>query len=184
VADATSKPELLSTILSACHTKIFLPDDEALTPAMAQAYAAVGLTTAEVQILAKAQKKRDYYYRSVKGRRLFELGLGPAALALVGASSQHDQAFLDELVATRDPRDYARALFERRGAAWTEPGAIAPTLAATSPVDDAPTVPMTEGALAELLSSDEFDSDAVTTVPCPPPKPAPIPTLRWRKRAP
>ena len=82
MADATSKPELLSTILSACHTKIFLPDDEALTPAMTEAYQAVGLTTAEVQILAKAQKKRDYYYRSVKGRRLFELGLGPAALAL------------------------------------------------------------------------------------------------------
>src|SRR5450432_3078800 len=50
VADAASKPELLSTILSACHTKIFLPDDEALTPAMAQAYQAIGLTTAEVQI--------------------------------------------------------------------------------------------------------------------------------------
>ncbi|HEY5045072.1 MAG TPA: hypothetical protein VII53_04380, partial [Solirubrobacteraceae bacterium] len=183
VADATSKPELLSTILSACHTKIFLPDDEALTPAMAQAYATVGLTTAEVQILAKAQKKRDYYYRSVKGRRLFELGLGPAALALVGASSQHDHAFLDELVATRDPRDYARALFERRGVPWTDDfaAAIAP---AASPVDDAQTVPMTEGALAELLSSDGFDSDAVTTVPCPPPKPALAPTLRWRKRAP
>jgi hypothetical protein len=157
---------------------------------MAQAYQAIGLTSAEVQILAKAQKKRDYYYRSVKGRRLFELGLGPAALALVGASSQHDQAFLDELVATRDPRDYARALFERRGVAWTEPGAIvAPTLAATSPVDDAQTVPMTEDALAELLSSDDsdtdpLDSDEATTVPCPPPEPEPTRNLVWRKRAP
>src|SRR5450432_45109 len=184
VADATSKPELLSTILSACHTKIFLPEDEALTPAMTQAYQAVGLTTAEIQILAKAQKKRDYYYRSVKGRRLFELGLGPAALALVGASSQHDQAFLDELVATRDPRDYARALFERRGVPWTEPDGAPLVPAPVTPVTDAQTVPMTEGALAELLSSDGFDSDAVTTAPCPPPKPALAPTLRWRKRAP
>ena len=50
-------------------------------------------------------------------------------------------------------------------------------------VDDAQTVPMTEGALAELLSDDAFDSDAVTTVPCPPPKPAPTRKLRWRKRA-
>jgi type IV secretion system protein VirB4 len=189
VADATSKPELLSTILSACHTKIFLPDAEALTPAMAQAYQAIGLTTAEVQILAKAQKKRDYYYRSVKGRRLFELGLGPAALALVGASSQQDQAFLDELVATRDPRDYARALFERRGAAWRDPDAAALTAtipaddAATSHVDDAQTVPMGDDALAELLASDTFDSGDVTTVPCAPPEPAPTPKLRWRKRA-
>jgi hypothetical protein len=115
VADATSKPELLSTILSACHTKIFLPDDEALTPAMTAAYQAVGLTTAEIDILAKAQKKRDYYYRSVKGRRLFQLGLGPAALAFVGASSETDQRFLDEVVATRPEREYACAMLERRG---------------------------------------------------------------------
>src|SRR5258708_40069669 len=65
VADATSKPELLSTIVSACHTKIFLPDEEALSPAMADSYQRIGLTTAEVHILANAHKKRDYYYRSV-----------------------------------------------------------------------------------------------------------------------
>ena len=118
VADATSKPELLSTILSACHTKIFLPDDEALTPAMMAAYQTVGLTAAEVDILAKAQKKRDYYYRSVKGRRLFQLGLGPAALAFVGASSEGDQRFLDEMIATRSPSEYARAMLERRGVTW------------------------------------------------------------------
>jgi type IV secretion/conjugal transfer VirB4 family ATPase len=117
VADATSKPELLSTILSACPTKIFLPDDEALTPAMTAAYQAVGLTTAEIDILAKAQKKRDYYYRSVKGRRLFQLGLGSAALAFVGASSETDHRFLDEMIRSRPPRDYASAMLERRGVA-------------------------------------------------------------------
>jgi type IV secretion system protein VirB4 len=118
VADAARKPELLSTILSACHTKIFLPDEEALTPAMTVAYQAVGLTSAEIEILAKAQKKRDYYYRSVKGRRLFQLGLGPAALALVGMSSEADHRFLDHVVATRPRSEYARAMFERRGVSW------------------------------------------------------------------
>ena len=103
VADATSKPELMSTILSACHTKIFLPDDEALTPAMTEAYQAVGLTTAEIAILAKAQKKRDYYYRSVKGRRLFRARArtrGPRASSACRARADH--RFLDELVRTRD----------------------------------------------------------------------------------
>jgi type IV secretion system protein VirB4 len=118
VADATSKPELLSTILSACHTKIFLPDEEAQTPAMAQAYAQIGLSSAEIDILAKAQKKRDYYYRSVKGRRLFQLGLGPVALALVGMSREADQRFLDHIVQTREPSEYALAMLERREAAW------------------------------------------------------------------
>lgn len=118
IADATRRPDLLSTILSACHTKIFLPDDEALTPAMTDAYAKFGLTLAEVRILAKAHKKRDYYYRSAKGRRLFQLELGPAALAFVGMSSAADHRFLDEMIAARRPAEYARAMLERRGVDW------------------------------------------------------------------
>jgi type IV secretion system protein VirB4 len=182
VADATSKPELLSTILSACHTKIFLPDEEATTPAMAAAYHAIGLTTAEIDILAKAQKKRDYYYRSVKGRRLFELGLGPAALAFVGASSENDQRFLDELVVTRAARDYARAMLERRGVSWAAaelskpaapaepsradleavgvPSDLAPPRGAPPP--DAETVCLPMFALQDLLASEGTGSDAVT----------------------
>ena len=174
MADATSKPELLSTILSACHTKIFLPDDEALTPAMTQAYQAVGLTTAEIQILAKAQKKRDYYYRSVKGRRLFELGLGPAALALVGASSEQDQLFLDELVATREPSEYARAMLERRGAVWaaSEP---APPRAAAADIEGDADGPDDGRSLCGAHRLRRADSDDVTTVPCPPPPRPPRP---------
>jgi type IV secretion system protein VirB4 len=170
VADATSKPELLSTILSACHTKIFLPDDEALTPAMTRAYQTVGLTTAEIDILAKAQKKRDYYYRSVKGRRLFELGLGPAALALVGASSEHDQRFLDELVATRPPAEYAFAMLERRGALRAASELTPPRAALGERHDDAQTVPILPEALAALLTSETLDTDAITTRWTPEPK--------------
>jgi type IV secretion system protein VirB4 len=118
VADATSRPELLSTILSACHTKIFLPDDEALAPAMSEAYARIGLSAAEIQILARAQKKRDYYYRSVKGRRLFKLDLGPAALAFVGFASDADQRFLDEMLATRRSEEFAQAILEQRKVDW------------------------------------------------------------------
>jgi type IV secretion/conjugal transfer VirB4 family ATPase len=182
VADATSKPELLSTILSACHTKIFLPDDEALTPAMSQAYQSVGLTTAEIDILAKAQKKRDYYYRSAKGRRLFELGLGPAALAFVGASSEQDQLFLDELVATRPPAEYAAAMLERRGvpSAASQLAPVAPTDSGL--LDDAETLPMPASAISELIASELASDDDITTplVREPPPS-AP---LRWRRVTP
>jgi type IV secretion system protein VirB4 len=185
VADAASKPELLSTILSACHTKIFLPDDEALTPAMTAAYEAVGLTTAEVHILAKAQKKRDYYYRSIKGRRLFELGLGPAALAFVGASSEHDQLFLDELVATRRPSEYAAAMLERRGVLWAASELAPPSPTDPGLPDDAQTVPMSADALAELITSQASDDDdAITTPIVRAPQPPPKTPLRWRKVAP
>jgi hypothetical protein len=76
--------------------------------------------------------------------------------------------------------------------AWTKPDAAVPVPPPASPEDDVPTVPvvdevqtvpMTETTLVELLSDDAFDSDAVTTVPCPPPEPTPARRLRWRKRA-
>jgi type IV secretion system protein VirB4 len=120
VADAARRPELMSTILSACPTKIFLPDEEALTPAMSESYARIGLSPAEIQLLARAQKKRDYYYRSVKGRRLFRLDLGPAALAFVGMASEADHAFLDELERSTPPEAFAAAMLARRGVAWAE----------------------------------------------------------------
>ena len=117
VADAAQSP-ITATIVSACHTKIYLPDEEALTPALMKAYQDFGLTETEVQILAGAQKKRDYYYRSVKGRRLFRLDLGPVGLAFAGLSSPDDQKFLDGMVAAVPPAEYAEHILRYRGLAW------------------------------------------------------------------
>ena len=36
----------------------------------------------QAEIVAAAQPKRDYYYQSRLGNRLFDLDLGPATLAL------------------------------------------------------------------------------------------------------
>jgi type IV secretion system protein VirB4 len=114
VADAAQSP-ITATIVSACHTKIYLPDEEALTPALSSAYQEFGLTETEIQILAGAQKKHDYYYRSVKGRRLFRLDLGPVALAFTGMSSPEDQRFLDALVASVPPSEHAEHILRHRG---------------------------------------------------------------------
>lgn len=117
VADAAGSP-IMPTILSACQTKIYLPDDEALTPAMAKAYRDFGLTDTEIQILAHATKKRDYYYRSTRGRRLFRLDLGDVALAFAGMSAPDDQRFLDQLVATAPTREHAERILRHRGLDW------------------------------------------------------------------
>jgi type IV secretory pathway VirB4 component len=117
VADA-AKSSITATVVSACHTKIYLADEEALTPTVTKAYLDFGLTEAEVHILAGAQKKRDYYYRSVKGRRLFQLDLGPVALALAGMSSADDHRFFDELVAGVVPAEYAERILRYRRIDW------------------------------------------------------------------
>jgi hypothetical protein len=46
------------------------------------------------------------------------LGLGPAALAFVGASSETDQHLLDEMIARYPEREYASPMLERRGVTW------------------------------------------------------------------
>jgi len=117
IADATNSP-ILDTILSACPTKIYLPNDEALTPHMAASYGQFGLSRTELEILAQAQKKRDYYYRSPRGRRLFSLDLGPVALAFVGMSSPDDQRALDAIAADKSGAAPAELILRHRGLPW------------------------------------------------------------------
>jgi type IV secretion system protein VirB4 len=114
IADAADSP-ILPTILSACPTKIYLPNEEALTPKIAAAYAGFGLSETEISIIAQAQKKRDYYYRSVHGRRLFTLDLGPTALAFAGMSTPADQRILDDIVSATPPARRAEAILRSRG---------------------------------------------------------------------
>jgi type IV secretion system protein VirB4 len=117
VADAASNP-ILPTILSACHTKIFLPDQEACSPAMLQAYTFIGLSETEARILAQAEPKRDYYYTSPHGRRLFSLDLGPVALTFAGWSSEQDQRALDRIIASGNAHRCGEEMLRHRGLAW------------------------------------------------------------------
>lgn len=117
LADATNSP-ILDTILSACPTKIYLPNEEALTPHMADSYRQFGLSPTELEILAQAQKKRHYYYRSPRGRRLFTLDLGPVALAFTGMSSPDDHRFLDSIPESAPGAAAAELILRHRGLPW------------------------------------------------------------------
>jgi len=117
VADAAGSP-IMATILSACQTKIYLPDEEALTPGMAKAYETFGLSETEAGLLARARKKQDYYYRSPRGRRLFNLNLGPIALTFAGMSSPDDHRFMDSLEEAFSLEEYAAEMLRYRGHDW------------------------------------------------------------------
>ena len=51
-------------------------------------YRRFGLNDSEIDIIASATPKRDYYYRSDDHQRLFDMALGPLALAFVGVSDK------------------------------------------------------------------------------------------------
>jgi len=99
VADVADSP-LKTTIIQQCLTKIYLADPSALTPVMKDVYRQFGLTESEISLIAKAQMKRDYFYTSPRGRRLFQLDLGKLTLALIGAP---DHALLDSLASKYEP---------------------------------------------------------------------------------
>lgn len=69
-------------------------------------YRRMGLNARQIDILATAIPKRQYYYVSEHGRRLYDLALGPLAMAFVGATDKESVAAV-------------KALEARHGAAWT-----------------------------------------------------------------
>ncbi len=106
VGDVLDKP-ITAAILESCPTKIFLPNPEARGETAQAAYKKIGLTDRQTQILAAAVPKRQYYYTSPLGQRLFDLGLGPIAISFLGASGKEDLGAVRALAETYGPSDWA-----------------------------------------------------------------------------
>ena len=108
-------------IIESCLTRIFLPNERALEAQQREVYERFGLNPRQVEIIAGATPKRDYYLQSPRGSRLFDLGLGPVALALCGSSSQQDQYLIDRTVAEAEPFDFAGCFLAAKGIDWPSP---------------------------------------------------------------
>jgi len=114
IASSTIAP----AIVESCPQRIFLPNDRALEPQSRAAYERFGLNGRQVELLAEAIPKRDYYLQSRLGNRLFDLGLGPIALALCAASDPDSQKLIDALLAEHGASGFAGRLLESRGLGW------------------------------------------------------------------
>jgi type IV secretion system protein VirB4 len=114
LADVERSP-IASTILEACATRIFLPNDRAREPRTRRFYEAAGLNDRQIELIAHATAKRDYYVVSRMGSRMIELGLGPATLAFVAASTPEDHALMDRLLAETGVGGFSRRWLEARG---------------------------------------------------------------------
>ncbi|HVQ70174.1 MAG TPA: conjugal transfer protein TrbE [Bradyrhizobium sp.] len=114
IADSKIAP----AIIESCPTRIFLPNPRALEPAQSETYRRFGLNDAQVRLIAEAFPKRDYYLQSRAGNRLFELGLGPVALAFAAASSPEDQRLIGALLAKFGPSQFAKNYLAARDLQW------------------------------------------------------------------
>ncbi|WP_316167600.1 MULTISPECIES: conjugal transfer protein TrbE [unclassified Bradyrhizobium] len=110
--------QIAPAIIESCPTRIFLPNPRGLEPAQIETYRRFGLNDTQVHLIAEAFPKRDYYLQSRAGNRLFELGLGPVALALVAAASPEEQRTIDAVLSRSGPDQFAEQYFAERGLEW------------------------------------------------------------------
>ncbi|MGV2114527.1 conjugal transfer protein TrbE [Agrobacterium salinitolerans] len=104
ISDA-ERSGIIDVLKESCPTKICLPNGAAREPGTREFYERIGFNERQIEIVATAIPKRDYYVVSPEGRRLFDMALGPLALSFVGASGKEDLKRI-------------RALHLEHGAVW------------------------------------------------------------------
>jgi type IV secretion/conjugal transfer VirB4 family ATPase len=105
-------------IIESCPQRVLLPNDRAIEPQSRTAYQQFGLNGRQIELISRAAPKRQYYLQSARGNRLFELGLGPVALALCGASDPASQQRIDAILAEFGTTAFAARLLRSADLAW------------------------------------------------------------------
>jgi len=104
ISDA-ERSGIIDVLKESCPTKICLPNGAAREPGTREFYERIGFNERQIEIVATAIPKREYYVVSPEGRRLFNMALGPVALSFVGATGKEDLKRI-------------RGLHSEHGAAW------------------------------------------------------------------
>lgn len=105
-------------LIESCPSRLFLSNPQASEPQLRAIYEGFGLNARQIAIIAQATPKRDYYYQSPLGNRLFDLDIGPLALAFLAAAGPADQRVMDRLLAEHGPARFAAHWARHRGLAW------------------------------------------------------------------
>jgi type IV secretion system protein VirB4 len=113
--DDIAASRIASALIENCPTRVFLPNDRAEEPKTRALYESFGLSPRQIEIIAQAIPKAQYYYQSRSGNRLFELGLSPTALTIVGSSNKDDLNAMDTVLAQHGHEGFAAAYLARKG---------------------------------------------------------------------
>jgi type IV secretion system protein VirB4 len=117
ISDITNSP-IRDVIYESCPTKIFLPNLEAGNEICKNEYLKIGLNESQIDIIRNAIGKKQYYYSSPLGKRLFELNLGNVAMSFVGASGKEDLKQVRALMANNPESWQTDWLKDKAGEEW------------------------------------------------------------------
>lgn len=108
-------------IVESCPQRIFLPNSSAIEPQARAAYESFGLNARQIELIARATPKRDYYLQSRRGNRMFDLALGRIGLGLCGASNPASQRLIDRLLEDGSRETFLARFLEACGLNWAVP---------------------------------------------------------------
>lgn len=112
LSDATNSG-ILDVLNESCLTKIYLPNPAAREEDARLIYTRMGLNQRQIDIIATAIPKQQYYYVSPQGCRLFELDLQPLSLAFVAVSDQETLSEVQNYISLYD-KDWSRKWLANR----------------------------------------------------------------------
>ena len=112
------RSSIAAAVIESCPSRIFLPSPQAAEPQLKRIYESFGLTERQIELIAHAQPRRDYYYQSRLGNRLFDLDLGPVALTFASAGGPEIQTEIDLHLQQHGADGFAGAWLRRRGLEW------------------------------------------------------------------
>ncbi|WP_028710466.1 conjugal transfer protein TrbE [Paracoccus pantotrophus] len=141
-------------IIESCPTRLLLPNERAVEPQITAIYRRFGLNDRQIEILARATPKRDYYCQSRRGHRLFELGLSEIGLALCAASAKSDQTRIGDIVADHGRDRFLAAWLRARGVDWA--AELIPELGNLAPEEE-------HRRITEPSGLEAAETDAATT---------------------
>ena len=97
---------IFDTVNQSCQSRIFLPDPTAFEEKRYAMYESFGLNRRQIEIIAKATPKRQYYYSSLEGCRLYDLALEacPLTLSYLGGS-QADKILAEHIKSNTSTTD-------------------------------------------------------------------------------
>lgn len=110
--------QISSVLLESCPSRILLPNDRILEPSVRASYEKLGLNDRQLQILAMATPKQQYYYQSRLGNRLFSIELGPLALAFCAASRAEDKILIKDILEKYGRQRFLIEYLKARGLEW------------------------------------------------------------------
>lgn len=118
LSDIANKPELLTTVMENCPSRIYLPNVNAINEQNKKLYETFGCNEKQIRIIASMTPKQDYYYacsEKEKGNRVFRLALRPIEFPFVTATSKTDQQNINRILAEYDKKDFVEQWLIHKG---------------------------------------------------------------------